>query len=216
MEPVAWQVKILRKSESSSDLSPNPQVVQVNDSVFWANQTSEAHRPAPQGCGEWFIERDDNGVAIKDSNGKDIPQNVSPGQPSQQVQFQAAGVFPYQCNVHPTNQQEQGTVIVPAQLIQIRRSDDGNSMLYDAASVPAGSYVWWLNVDTQGQPHQPVFAAGSNPPGVSAPVLSTDMSAPIQFNTVGGPFTYTCRIHPNDPTDGGTVTVTTPPPPPSS
>lgn len=201
MEPVSWEVKICPKPQGSSDLSPNPQVVQINDSVFWANQTEEPHRPAPQGGGEWFIERDVNGDPIKDPNGNTIPKNVAPGEPSGQVVFDKAGVVEYQCNVHPTDQQEKGSVIVPAQLIQIRRDDTGSIIQYDAASVASGSYVWWLNVDYQGESHQPSFA------GINGPIVATDMSVPIQFNSAGT-FPYTCVVHPNDPNDRGSITVT--------
>ena len=201
MEPVAWPVKILSKAQGSSDLSPNPQVVQINDSVFFVNQTSEAHIPAPQG-GDWFIERDANGNPILDPNGKTIPKNLAPGEPSEQVQFTSAGEVEYYCKLHPSNEQEKGKVIVPVQLIQIRRSDAGN-IQYDYSVVNLGTdgaYVWWLNVDVQQQPHQPSF------PGIDARIAPTEMSAPILFSTLGA-FGYICKVHPNDPNDRGMVIV---------
>jgi len=204
MEPVAWRIRIVQ-GQGPSDLSPNPQIVQVSDSVFWTNETSVSHRPAPDSGGEWFIERDANGNPVNGPDGQPIPKNIEPGTSSDQAQLSSAGPLTYHCALHPKNDREKGTIIVPAQQIQIRRDNSG-AMQYDACTVAPGSYVTWLNVDYQGESHQPTFAVG---PPTAPPIASTDSSAPVLFSTAGT-FPYTCKIHPNDATDRGSITVQAP------
>jgi hypothetical protein len=72
---------------------------------------------------------------------------------------------------------------------------------YSAATIRSGNYAWWSNVDDKGESHQPSFA------GINQPIGQNGMSPPIQFNSPGT-FPYTCLVHPNDPNDRGSITVT--------
>jgi len=175
-------VKIEISSTSQpSPFTPNPEVIQPKDSVFWFNETDDSHQPAPDGGG------DDQWVKQPIDSGKGCPQVV----------FQSNGAFPYHCVAHP---EEKGTIIV-SDLVEIRR-DDGVNVTFDEVEVLPGSYVSWANRDIEGQPHWPVSQAFHVP----TEIAPQTRSAPILFSSAGS-FDYTCKIHPGEK---GTVTVAIP------
>lgn len=86
--------KITISAGSPATNSPNPQVVFVNDSVFWFNSDQKnAHWPAP---------------AAGPKNGY-MDFQIAPNSQSSQVGFNATGTNNYICNLHPG---ETGQIIV--------------------------------------------------------------------------------------------------------
>jgi plastocyanin len=183
MEPIIVEIKISSESQPSA-FTPNPEVIQPNDSVFWFNETDDTHQPAPDGGADnqW------------------VKQPIASGKGCSQVVFQKNGAFPYHCATHPNVAREKGTITV-SNLIEIRR-DNGVDITFDALTVAPGSYVNWANRDNQGLQHQPVSAAFAVP----APIDPQTRSAPIQVKTAGT-FDYTCKLHANEK---GTLTVKVP------
>lgn len=97
-EPNIARVTIVNTSGTTT-FKPNPQPITQFDSVFWINETSEAHQPAPDGKApdQWFLQP--------------IP---SQGR-SSQIVFENPGSFSYHCAKHPNNPTEKGVITVTAQ-----------------------------------------------------------------------------------------------------
>lgn len=99
-EPKIAKVTI-QISAGYTSFSPNPQTINLNDSVFWTNQTEAAHQPAPDGGA------DDQWVS----------QPIPPNGQSPQVVFddvdallgQTTVNLPYHCAKHPS---EKGVITV--------------------------------------------------------------------------------------------------------
>jgi len=98
-EPNIAKVTIGNTPAPTSIFNPNPQTITQFDSVFWSNESTESHQPAPDG------KDDDLWVS------KPIPPN---GQ-SSQVVFEDTGTFPYHCVKHPDNAAEKGVITVNPQ-----------------------------------------------------------------------------------------------------
>lgn len=98
-EPNIAKVTIGNTPSPTSIFNPNPQTITQFDSVFWSNESTEAHQPAPDGGA------DDLWVA------KPIP----PKGQSSQVVFEDTGTFPYHCAKHPTSAAEKGVITVNPQ-----------------------------------------------------------------------------------------------------
>lgn len=88
--------KIQIKAGTPATYDPNPQIVFVNDSVFWYNDDpNEAHWPAP---------------SYSDPTGF-LEYQITPDTPSNQVSFSAVQTIPYVCINHKDSG-EAGTIIV--------------------------------------------------------------------------------------------------------
>lgn len=90
---------IITNASGSAIFKPNPQPITQFDSVFWVNETSEAHQPAPDGGtpDQW------------------VSNPIPPQGKSSQVVFEGAGSFSYHCAKHPQSQTEKGVITVKAQ-----------------------------------------------------------------------------------------------------
>lgn len=95
-EPNIAKVTIAHVPKATSIFSPNPQVINQYDSVFWVNKTSEAHQPAPDNGATWFT--------------NPIPPNGE----SPQLNFddKTTTSYPYHCAKHPNNPAEKGVIQV--------------------------------------------------------------------------------------------------------
>lgn len=102
-EPKIVRVTI-QTSGGVTVFNPKTQTINLNDSVFWVNQTNMAHQPAPD-------------------NGKDdqwVAQPIPPQGESPQVAFddvpgllgQTIVNIPYHCAKHPTLANEKGVITV--------------------------------------------------------------------------------------------------------
>jgi plastocyanin len=98
-EPNIAKVTIADAPAPTTIFRPNPQTITQFDSVFWSNETTDSHQPAPDGGA------DDQWVS------KPIP----PKGQSSQVVFETTGTFPYHCVKHPTSAAEKGVITVNAQ-----------------------------------------------------------------------------------------------------
>ena len=86
--------KITINAGTPARYTPNPQVVFVNDSVFWFNaDQTQPHWPAPSAA---------NPKGFMDFQ-------IAPNSQSSQVGFNATGTTNYICNLHPG---ETGQIIV--------------------------------------------------------------------------------------------------------
>lgn len=188
----------ISQNPGPSKLSPKDAVIENADAVFWANNTGQEHRPAPDSGPEWLIQFDQNGQPVLGPGGQPVPKNIPAGQSSSQVPFFSGGKTTYHCAVHPNDPSEKGSITVLAQLIEIR--NDTGQLAYDAASINAGDYVSWVNKDPSGASHQPDLA------GIAGPIAANLSSVAVQF-AAAGTFPYKCKLHPNDPNDSGTITV---------
>lgn len=90
-------------SSGATVFSPQTQVINQFDSVFWVNHTSEAHQPAP-----------DNGTATQW-----VQNPIQPNGESPQVVFdanmpsgQTSVNISYHCAKHPTRANEKGVITV--------------------------------------------------------------------------------------------------------
>lgn len=92
--------KITIKAGNPATYDPNPQIVFVNDSVFWFNSDpNEAHWPAP---------------STKDPTGF-MATPVAAGSSSDQVGFGEVQDIPYICINHPGEESGQINVRTPKQ-----------------------------------------------------------------------------------------------------
>jgi plastocyanin len=98
-EPNIAKVTIANAPAQTTVFQPNPQTITQFDSVFWSNETAEAHQPAPDGGA------DDQWVS----------RPIPPKGQSSQVVFETTGTFPYHCVKHPTSAAEKGVITVNAQ-----------------------------------------------------------------------------------------------------
>jgi plastocyanin len=98
-EPNIAKVTIANAPAPTTIFNPNPQTINQFDSVFWSNETTESHQPAPDGGA------DDQWVS------KPIP----PKGQSSQVVFETTGTYPYHCVKHPQNAAEKGVIKVNPQ-----------------------------------------------------------------------------------------------------
>lgn len=98
-EPNIAKVTIANTPAPTTIFQPNPQTITQFDSVFWSNETIEAHQPAPDGGA------DDQWVS----------RPIPPKGQSSQVVFETTGTFPYHCVKHPTSAAEKGVITVNAQ-----------------------------------------------------------------------------------------------------
>ena len=98
-EPKIAKVTIAIGPVQTTILRPNPETINQFDSVFWSNETTEAHQPAPDGGADnqW------------------VSQPIPPKGQSSQVVFETTGTFPYHCVKHPTSAAEKGVITVNAQ-----------------------------------------------------------------------------------------------------
>ena len=102
-EPKIWKVTI-EQGTTGVTFRPTPQSVNLGDSVFWFNNTSSPHQPAPDGgtSDQW------------------VSHPIPPHGQSSQVVFdtlpsgQTSANFSYHCAVHPTNPTEKGVITVNA------------------------------------------------------------------------------------------------------
>lgn len=98
-EPNIAKVTIANTPAPTTIFQPNPQTITQFDSVFWSNETTESHQPAPDGGA------DDQWVS----------RPIPPKGQSSQVVFETTGTFPYHCVKHPTSAAEKGVITVNAQ-----------------------------------------------------------------------------------------------------
>jgi len=98
-EPNIAKITIAIRPGVGTIFNPNPLTITQFDSVFWVNETSEPHQPAPDGG------TDDQWVS------KPIPPQGS----SSQIVFENTGSFSYHCAKHPQNPTEKGVIVVKAQ-----------------------------------------------------------------------------------------------------
>ena len=98
-EPNIAKVTIANAPAPTTIFQPNPQTITQFDSVFWSNETTESHQPAPDGGA------DDQWVS----------RPIPPKGQSSQVVFETTGTFPYHCVKHPTSAAEKGVITVNAQ-----------------------------------------------------------------------------------------------------
>jgi plastocyanin len=98
-EPNIAKVTITNTPVPTTIFKPNPQTITEFDSVFWSNETSESHQPAPDGGADnqW------------------VSQPILPNGQSSQVVFDTTGTFPYHCVKHPNSAAEKGVITVNAQ-----------------------------------------------------------------------------------------------------
>ncbi|HKT48712.1 MAG TPA: hypothetical protein VJV96_00350 [Candidatus Angelobacter sp.] len=97
-EPNIARVTIVNTSGTTT-FKPSPQPITQFDSVFWVNETNEAHQPAPDGG----------------TNDQWVSQPILPQGSSPQIVFENTGSFPYHCAKHPQSQTEKGVITVKAQ-----------------------------------------------------------------------------------------------------
>ena len=90
--------KIQIKAGKPAVFSPSPQIVYVNDSVFWFNGDQEPHWPAPIVSGN------------VDKTGF-LPFQIAPNSSSNQVSFAKPQTISYVCAI-PNHKGESGTIIV--------------------------------------------------------------------------------------------------------
>ncbi len=93
-EPNIAKVTIANTPAQTTIFEPNPQTINQFDSVFWSNETTDSHQPAPDGGA------DDQWVS------KPIP----PKGQSSQVVFETTGTFPYHCAKHPKVQRKRASL----------------------------------------------------------------------------------------------------------
>jgi plastocyanin len=98
-EPNIAKVTIANTPVPTTIFRPNPQTINQFDSVFWSNETTESHQPAPDGGADnqW------------------VSQPIPPKGQSSQVVFETTGTFPYHCVKHPNSAAEKGVITVNAQ-----------------------------------------------------------------------------------------------------
>lgn len=97
--------KITIKAGTPAVFSPNPQIVFVNDSVFWHNDDQQAHWPAPI-LSSNPTKFDQTGF---------IPFQIAPNTSSNQVGFGSVQTIHYGCTLHLDkngNPLETGTINV--------------------------------------------------------------------------------------------------------
>jgi plastocyanin len=98
-EPNIAKVTIANTPGPTTIFNPNPQTINQFDSVFWSNETTESHQPAPDGGA------DDQWVS----------QPIPPKGQSSQVVFETTGTYPYHCVKHPHSATEKGVIKVNPQ-----------------------------------------------------------------------------------------------------
>jgi plastocyanin len=96
-EPKIWKIAI-EQSASGVSFQPSALSINLSDSVFWANNTPNAHQPAP----------------VNGTPNQWVAQPIPPGGQSPQVVFDSAtpSTNPYSCATHPTNPTEKGVITV--------------------------------------------------------------------------------------------------------
>lgn len=146
--------------------------------VSWGNSDAEAHQPVP------------------DSGGNPWTNPINSGDLSESVVFGTPGNTNYRCALHPDATSETGTLQVAKQV----SINAGATPLFGTTDVPSGYGVAWLNTDSQ--PHEPLASDGSFDTGS----LSTGNLSSVVFPTKT--VSYTCKLHPNDPNEVGTINVT--------
>lgn len=106
-EPTIARVLIERTTQVTV-FNPETQTINLNDSVFWANNTGEAHWPAPDGGADnqWLAkpipaEGESPQVTFDTVNGS----TSSPPNP-------VTTSFGYHCAKHPHNASEKGVITV--------------------------------------------------------------------------------------------------------
>ena len=100
-EPKIWKVTI-EQGSTGVTFRPTPQSVNLGDSVFWFNNTTKPHQPAPDGgtADQW------------------VSQPIPPHSQSSQVVFdtvpagQTSVSFSYHCAVDSTSPTEKGVITV--------------------------------------------------------------------------------------------------------
>jgi len=98
-EPNIVKVTIGNTPAPTSIFKPNPLTVNQFDSVFWSNESTDSHQPAPDGGADdqWVL------------------KPILPKGQSSQVVFETTGTFPYHCAKHPNNAGEKGVIQVNPQ-----------------------------------------------------------------------------------------------------
>ncbi|HET6842263.1 MAG TPA: hypothetical protein VFK06_11365 [Candidatus Angelobacter sp.] len=91
---------IIEPSAGGTTFSPNSQIINLNDSVFWVNNTDQDHQPAPDGG----------------MNNQWVSQPIQPNSRSSQVVFDTVPPvsFSYHCAIHPNDPTEKGVITVNA------------------------------------------------------------------------------------------------------
>ncbi|HKR63888.1 MAG TPA: hypothetical protein VJZ00_09160 [Thermoanaerobaculia bacterium] len=177
---IQWRNLVQRENpDKPLGFDPAARQAQVGDALFFDNgDKSTDHQPYLKTTGDW-------GPVI------------TPGNPGEQVNLNAAAVYEYGCCLH---EDEKGTLTV-SNGVMIGDSPTGGSGFDPASlSITAGQTVSWGN--SSSKPHQPVPTSGS--PWFDAPIEPEMISAPIKFDTAGT-ITYGCAITGHKET--GTITV---------
>lgn len=180
-----WRATV--QSEDSSKpggFVPNPVQAQRGDALFWFNEDHHTeHQPVPD-SGVWNL------PAIK-------PQSSS-----DQLALGVVGTIAYHCATHPDDANEKGSIIV-ANAVLIAAG--ANPLFPSGTAVTQGQCVSWGNSDAEA--HQPCPNTGN--PWFTGPINSGDLSAPVTFADVGT-FDYHCALHPDNPQETGSITVSAP------
>jgi plastocyanin len=100
-EPTIAKVTITPAPEGITIFNPSTQTINLNDSVFWGNNTSEAHWPAPDGG------QDNQWLTQPIPAHGESPQVVFDSTPTGKT-----ASFPYHCAKHPYSASEKGVITV--------------------------------------------------------------------------------------------------------
>ena len=174
-----WRATVQREDPAKPvGFSPNPQQAQVGDALFWFNEDSHESHQPVPDTGTW-----------------NIPA-IPPGNSSDQLSLGNAGTFAYHCALH--SGENASVVVANAVLIAA-----GASPLFGDTSIPSGQCVSWGNSDAE--PHQPCPDTGDA--WFDAPIPSGDLSKSVSFDKVDT-IKYHCALHPDNPAETGTITVT--------
>lgn len=96
-EPQIWKITI-EAAAGGATFHPSSLTITVNDSVFWVNNTSNPHQPAPDGgtSDQW------------------VSEPIPPHGRSPQVVFDSAtpASNPYHCATDPTAPTEKGVITI--------------------------------------------------------------------------------------------------------
>ncbi|MFL6335480.1 MAG: hypothetical protein ACJ754_19390 [Pyrinomonadaceae bacterium] len=107
--------KITIKAGTPAVFDPNPQIVFVNDSVFWHNDDQQAHWPAPILPANPPAPLPLSSNPTKFDQKGFIPFQIAPNTSSNQVSFGSAQTIHYGCTLHldkNRNPLETGVIIV--------------------------------------------------------------------------------------------------------
>ena len=176
-----WRVTVQKEDPSKPQgFSPQLQQSQAGDGMFWYNEDENTPHQPVPDTGTW-----------------NIPE-IPPRNSSDQLSLGNPGTYPYHCALHTG---ETGSVVVANAVLIAAGADP----LFGATAISTGQCVSWGNSDTQA--HQPTPNSGEA--WFDAPIPSGDLSKSVSFPN-NGTFDYHCSLHPDNPDETGTITVTTP------